>query len=77
MKTNEHAQVSSDLPTNIGMPARRALAGAGYTQLEQLVEVSEASLKQLHGVGPKAIERLGHALAAKGLSFDTGKAKKG
>lgn len=63
----------SDLPTEIGRPATRALLLAGYTRLEQLTAISEAELKRLHGVGPKAIERLRLALAAQGLSFAAGK----
>ncbi|MBZ0286241.1 MAG: DNA-binding protein [Anaerolineae bacterium] len=59
----------SNLPGNIGQPARRALLQAGYMHLEQLAKVREADLKKLHGVGPKAIERLRLALAAQGLSF--------
>ncbi len=41
----------------------------GYTRLEQLTNVSETDLHQLHGVGPKALEQLRRALAACGLSF--------
>jgi DNA repair protein RadC len=60
----------SDLP-KLAQPAQRTLAAAGYTQLEQLTKVSEAELKELHGMGPKAIEQLRRALTAKGLSFAT------
>ncbi len=59
----------SDLPTEIGRPARGALLAAGYSRLEQLTEIGEAELKQLHGVGPKAIDLLRRALAARGLAF--------
>ena len=59
----------SDLPTGLGKPAQRALAAGGYSQLEQLTSVSESEIKQLHGIGPNAIEQLRQALAAKGLSF--------
>ena len=59
----------SDLPVALARPAQRALAAAGYQRLEQLAEVSEAQLSQLHGVGPKALDQLRQALAAKGLSF--------
>jgi hypothetical protein len=45
----------SDLP-KLAAPARRALAGAGYSRLEQIARVREADLKQLHGIGPNAIE---------------------
>jgi DNA-directed RNA polymerase alpha subunit len=55
--------------SKLAKPAQRALAAAGYTRLEQLTKVSEAELKQLHGMGPKAIEQLSQALIAKGLSF--------
>lgn len=62
----------SDLPTTIGRPARRALALAGYTWLEQLTAASETELLKLHGVGPKAIRLLRAALAERGSSFATG-----
>lgn len=57
------------LPTGIGRPATRALQGAGITRLDQLTDVREADLLQLHGVGPKAIEVLRRALADGGRSF--------
>jgi hypothetical protein len=54
----------------LAAPARRALAGAGYTHLEQLSdEISEADLKKLHGMGASAITALRAALDARGLSF--------
>lgn len=58
-----------DIPQNLGKPANRALEGAGYLRLEQVAEVSEKELMKLHGMGPKAIERLREALFEKGLSF--------
>ena len=58
----------SDLP-KLGSPAQRALAGAGITQLEQLTEMSEKELAQLHGIGPNAVKTLRQALAQKGLTF--------
>jgi dihydrofolate reductase len=61
--------VESDLPTNIGKPAEQSLAAAGYIQLEQLTQISEKEILQLHGVGPKAVGLLRQALADKGLSF--------
>jgi predicted flap endonuclease-1-like 5' DNA nuclease len=59
----------SDLPKSIGKPAQRALAGAGYQRLDQLAQVSEAELKRLHGIGPKAINQLRQTLAGQGLAF--------
>jgi hypothetical protein len=59
----------SDLPTKLGAPAERALAGAGITKLKQLTKFTEAEIKQLHGVGPNAVGKLRQALAEKGLSF--------
>lgn len=58
-----------DLPHAIGNPARRALANAGYSRLEQLTQVRESDLLRMHGVGPKAIERLREALQSRGQSF--------
>ena len=65
--TTENTQ--SELPASFAAPARRALAAAGYTRLTQLSEVSEVELLKLHGMGPKALEQLRHALAAKGQDF--------
>lgn len=67
--SQQPGQQASDLPANIGRPAQGALAHAGYHYLAQLTTVSEAELAKLHGVGPKAIERLRQALAAQGLRF--------
>ncbi len=69
MKINQHDQTESDLPVNLSKPARRALVGAGYLRLEQLTRISEAELKRMHGVGPKALDQLRKALANNSLSF--------
>jgi hypothetical protein len=61
-----------DLPAGLAKPARRALAAAGYTRLEQLAGVSEAELAKLHGMGPKALQQLRQALSDRGLSFADG-----
>ncbi len=73
MKSNQPAHENSDFPAKLAQPARRALSAAGYTRLEQLTTISEADLKQLHGMGPKAIGQLRDALAANGLAFADGK----
>ncbi len=62
-------QPASEFPARLSKPAQRALAGAGYTRLEQLAAVSEAELMKLHGMGPKAIGMLRDALAEQDLSF--------
>jgi predicted flap endonuclease-1-like 5' DNA nuclease len=62
---------ADSLPPGIGAPATRALAGAGYTRLEQLTHVTEAELAKLHGVGPKALRLLREALASTGRGFQT------
>jgi DNA-directed RNA polymerase alpha subunit len=58
----------TDLP-KLAAPARRALAGAGYTRLEDLTQVTEAEVRKLHGMGANAVEALRNALAERGLSF--------
>ncbi|MGQ0602213.1 MAG: DNA-binding protein [Anaerolineales bacterium] len=68
MPTTRGAEQVSDFP-QLAAPAQRALAGAGYRRLEQLTKVSEAELKQLHGIGPNALDQLRRAMRAKGLSF--------
>jgi hypothetical protein len=61
----------TDLP-KLAAPARRALAAAGYTRLEQLTEVEESEVMRLHGMGPNAMETLRNALRERGLSFRGG-----
>ncbi len=65
----EANQSSSVFPIKLAAPARRALADAGYSRLEQLALVSEEEIKNLHGIGPNALKLLTHALHDKGLSF--------
>jgi hypothetical protein len=77
MKIKRQDQRDSDLPAGLAEPARLALLAAGNMRLEQLTKVNEAELKQLHGVGPKALDQLRRALGAKGLSFADGKRMKG
>lgn len=62
----------SDLPITLAKPAQRALEGAGYLRLEQFTKLSEADVLKLHGMGPKALEQIRQALAAKELSFASG-----
>jgi hypothetical protein len=69
MSAGKDDQSGSDLPANIGKPATRALIGAGYMRLDQLTAASAAELLKLHGVGPKAIERLRVALGDRDLMF--------
>jgi hypothetical protein len=69
MVDEQHQQPAGDLPADLASPARRALAAAGYTRLEQLTRVSEAELRRLHGMGPKALDQLRGALAASGHTF--------
>ncbi|HEY4581198.1 MAG TPA: hypothetical protein VIG89_09195 [Candidatus Acidoferrales bacterium] len=73
MKIKRQDQPDNDFPIKLANPARRALAAVGIRRLEQLTKLSEAEVKQLHGMGPKALELLRRALRAKGLSFAAGK----
>jgi predicted flap endonuclease-1-like 5' DNA nuclease len=61
--------VEGDLPDGLGQPAQWALAQAGISRPEQLTTFSEADIKKLHGIGPKALGKLRQALTAKRLSF--------
>lgn len=68
MNAPQH-EAHTDFPADLTQPARRALAAAGYTRLEQLNGVHAGHLKSLHGIGPKALGQLRRALAARGLSL--------
>jgi hypothetical protein len=61
-----------DLPGGLPAPARRALAEAGYSRLEQLTRITEAELGQLHRMGPNSLRLLREALAATGRGFAAG-----
>ena len=67
-KTSSTKRSTSDLP-KLSAPAQRALAGAGIQNLKQLSAFSEKQIKNLHGIGPNALQELQKALQAKGLSF--------
>jgi DNA-directed RNA polymerase alpha subunit len=62
---------ATDLP-KLAAPARRALLAAGYTRLEQLTEVSESEVMELHGMGQNALRALRQAMEDRGLSFRDG-----
>ena len=66
--SNQSNNAKSGFP-KLAQPAQRALAGAGYTRLEQLTHVTERELKKLHGIGPNALKQLRAVLEAKGWSF--------
>jgi hypothetical protein len=68
-RSNSDSDLITDLPVNIGNPARDALSVAGITRLKQLTEISEKELLKLHGVGPKAVRLLREALSMRGLAF--------
>ena len=55
-----------DLPKAIGRPATQALVGAGITSLRQVAELGEPGLRELHGVGPKAVRILLDAVGQAG-----------
>ncbi len=71
MKTDISASHSSaEIPWDqLAAPAQRALAGAGYKNLEDMARVSEGQIKRLHGIGPRAIETLKNALREQGMEF--------
>lgn len=67
---SEDSSLEGGLPlAQLAAPARRALAGAGYTRLVDLTQVTESQLKQLHGIGPNALKTLRNTLEAHDLSF--------
>jgi hypothetical protein len=63
------ASIKDYFPRGVAQPALRALFAAGLTTLNQLVQVSEAELLALHGMGPKAVATLCAALRANGLDL--------
>ncbi len=66
------AEPTRGLPKGVPAPAIRALNAAGYSDLSELADVPVADLKQLHGMGPKALRVIQEALAERGLSTRQG-----
>lgn len=52
----------SEWPKGVAKPAVRALNAVGYIELKQLVNVDLTTLKDLHGMGPKALAAIEAAL---------------
>jgi DNA-directed RNA polymerase alpha subunit len=71
-KERHDLRENNDLPSGLAKPAQRALTRAGYSRLEQFTKLREEEVLQLHGMGPKALEQIRRALAARGLSFADG-----
>jgi len=69
MGSDRNHNQGNDLPLGLAKPALRALSNKGLMSLEQISKLSETELKELHGIGPKAVEQLRHALTLRGLSF--------
>jgi uncharacterized protein YndB with AHSA1/START domain len=69
MRVKQQAADESSFPKGLSNPARRALAGAGIENIEQLAQLTEAEIKELHGIGPSAMDLLRSALVSKGLTF--------
>jgi len=63
------AQSRPDFPRGVAAPAARALIAAGYTQLAQLNGIPASELKQLHGMGPRALAAIQGALEKRGMSL--------
>ncbi len=64
-----NGKIVNDLPAKLVALARRALAEAGITRLEQLAKLREADVRGLHGIGANAIKVLQKALVKRGLRF--------
>jgi hypothetical protein len=69
MKSAKAPGTENELPRALAAPARRALAAAGITRLNQLTRRTESEISQLHGIGYNALAQLRRALKARGLSF--------
>ncbi|MEY7852213.1 GyrI-like domain-containing protein [Natrarchaeobius sp. A-rgal3] len=61
--------VRDDFPEGVSAPTRRALAGAGYSRLEQLDGADPAEIEALHGIGPSVLETLRESLESAGFNF--------
>jgi hypothetical protein len=58
----------TEIPKAIGRPAKNALESHGYKYLEDLANVKESELQDMHGVGQKAIGILKTELSKNNIS---------
>jgi len=68
-RRDSRPEPTDPFPATLSKPALQALSDAGFVQIGQLQGIGEADLRKLHGMGPKAIEELRSAMAARGLAF--------
>ena len=61
--------IKHDLPAGLSRPALRALAAVGITRTAHFRKITAAELKQLHGMGPKAMELIRQGLAEAGIAL--------
>lgn len=69
MKVSDTTPLVGNLPPDLAQPALRALQHAGINNLEQLSQWNERQVRQLHGIGPNAFEKLSQAMKKVGLTF--------
>jgi hypothetical protein len=70
MMNDQEKRYQGGLPLDkLAAPARRALANAGITSLDDLTKFTEKQISDLHGVGPNAMRDLQTALDTAGLKF--------
>jgi len=67
--TTKTAAPRETWPKGVAKPAQRALASAGYTNVDQLANARETDLASLHGMGLKALDILREELKQRGKSF--------
>lgn len=57
------------LLAKLAKPAQRAIRGAGVTTLEELAQMREEEVRNLHGIGKNAMTVIVHTLAENGMSL--------
>ena len=65
----EERKPKNGILSNLGAPARRALESKGIQTALDLSKYTEASILELHGIGPGSIPKLKAALQKSGLDF--------
>ena len=63
------SQQPSGFTFKLSAPAQRALAAAGIQRIEDFSKWKEADLRELHGIGPNAIDTIKKNMKEKGILF--------
>lgn len=62
-------EIERSFPENLPKPAQRALLSLGISMLNDLAHFTKSEVKNLHGIGPNAMEKIKNEMFENQISF--------